>query len=960
MAKVDFKRLAGLALSHVETVLARWLPDGRREGVEYVARNPTRSDERAGSFSVNLKTGVWSDFATDDKGGDLISLVAYVDGVSQGDAARSLADFLGADTRQHEQQAAPPAKQSKKKKAAGFNAMLPAPEKALATCPDRHPKLGRPSTWWEYRDRHGRLMLKVARFDRFGGRGKEYRPLCYGTASGREGWHWRQPESDRPLYGLDLLADRPEAAVVLCEGEKATDAARQLFPDRVCLTWPGGSKAIRKVDFSALASREVLYWPDGDKAGADSVPVLAEALRAAGAGGFEVVDVEAFRRWRPAGTPKAPELVEPGEWPDKADAADALDLGWTAAHLAELCRRGHLVRQQPEASGRPDSGQSLPRFRVDAGGLYWLDTKLERWRRLSDWLEVVAQSRTDDGKEWGVLVRFRDRDGREREWNIPFALFASDNGTEVVKKLLSMGLRIEPERYARRPLIEYLMGTDTERRVTLVGKMGWHGGAFMLPDGVIGEPPEPLHFYSDAPPVCRMAAAGSLADWQEHVAAFAIGNDLVAFALSAAFAPPLLDLIGAETCGFHFVGDSSLGKSTLLKVAASVCGGPDEYPRTWRATDNALEATAAAHSDCLLILDEIGQCDPRIIGETVYMLGNGQGKARANDRGAARDIQHRWRLVFLSSGERTLLDHLADVGKKPQAGMEMRLLTVPACFHQDEQDRKTMGIYQDIRNYNGGAALSDHLGREVARAHGTAFPAFLGALLKPEALRKVPGRIQTVRLSFLAECLTDGASGQARRAADKFAMVAAAGELATEWGVTGWPAGEALRAAAACFRAWLHHRGGEGSHEERQIVEHVRYLLELYGESRFTRWDSEEARIDEHAPRTMERWGFRRTIEETSMIDGVATETRYYVLPEAFRNAFAKGHDPKRVAGVLADLGALELDDGRFTKRARLPGMGSSQKRCYIIRAAALYSDAQAASSSPPGGDNGDSKVTGF
>src|SRR5690606_33450934 len=173
---------------------------------------------------------------------------------------------------------------------------------------------------------------------------------------------------------------------------------------------------------------------------------------------------------------------------------------------------------------------------------------------------------------------------------------------------------------------------------------------------------------------------------------------------------------------------SSLGKSTLLKVAASVYGSPAHYPRTWRATDNALEATAAAHSDCLLVLDEIGQIEPRIVGETVYMLGNGEGKSRATETGGSRGASHRWRLVFLSSGEKTLLDHMAEAGKKPQAGMEIRLMTIPANPHTNSNDAKQMGIYQDLKGLAGGADLSTHLVNSAARYHGTAIMVFIEAL----------------------------------------------------------------------------------------------------------------------------------------------------------------------------------------------------------------------------------------
>ena len=72
------------------SLLATWLPDGRRRGQEWVALNPTRSDRRVGSFKINVVTGQWADFATGDKGGDPVSLYAYLKGMSQSDAARAL------------------------------------------------------------------------------------------------------------------------------------------------------------------------------------------------------------------------------------------------------------------------------------------------------------------------------------------------------------------------------------------------------------------------------------------------------------------------------------------------------------------------------------------------------------------------------------------------------------------------------------------------------------------------------------------------------------------------------------------------------------------------------------------------------------------------------------------------------------------------------------------------------
>ena len=91
--------LAAWLLGCLPALCARWLPDGRRVGHEWEARNPRRVDRRPGSFKVNLKTGRWADFALSDiKGGDPVSLAAYLSGRSQTDAARALADMLGVET----------------------------------------------------------------------------------------------------------------------------------------------------------------------------------------------------------------------------------------------------------------------------------------------------------------------------------------------------------------------------------------------------------------------------------------------------------------------------------------------------------------------------------------------------------------------------------------------------------------------------------------------------------------------------------------------------------------------------------------------------------------------------------------------------------------------------------------------------------------------------------------------
>lgn len=93
--RIDFKVVNEVALRSLPVLLARWLPDGRMEGHEFVARSPRRNDRNHGSFKVSLVSGKWCDFATGDAGGDLVSLVSYLAGLSQAEAARRLATMLG-------------------------------------------------------------------------------------------------------------------------------------------------------------------------------------------------------------------------------------------------------------------------------------------------------------------------------------------------------------------------------------------------------------------------------------------------------------------------------------------------------------------------------------------------------------------------------------------------------------------------------------------------------------------------------------------------------------------------------------------------------------------------------------------------------------------------------------------------------------------------------------------------
>ena len=97
LGKADFVRVNNVALSALPAILSRWLPDGKREGNEWIALNPTRIDKSKGSFKVNMQTGKWADFATGDKGSDIVSLASYLTNSTQTEALFNLAKMLGVE-----------------------------------------------------------------------------------------------------------------------------------------------------------------------------------------------------------------------------------------------------------------------------------------------------------------------------------------------------------------------------------------------------------------------------------------------------------------------------------------------------------------------------------------------------------------------------------------------------------------------------------------------------------------------------------------------------------------------------------------------------------------------------------------------------------------------------------------------------------------------------------------------
>lgn len=270
---MNYDAIKTAALRACPGLLFAWLPGGRLHGTEYDVLNPTRDDRTTGNFRINVMTGKWADFATGEGGGDLISLRAYLDGVSQSDAAADIERQLGLAGQDIDPAIAP----FLATLAGGRTPPVVETDICCMPVPDTAPPAPLPHgrAIWTYTNACGELLGYVVRQDRPDGK-KDFRPLTYWKVGGWQKKSWPRPA---PLYRQNRLAEYLYAPVLVVEGEKTCDAAESRFLDFVSVTWPGGSARAGHADWSVLAGRRVWLLPDADEPGKKAMSAVAEALR---------------------------------------------------------------------------------------------------------------------------------------------------------------------------------------------------------------------------------------------------------------------------------------------------------------------------------------------------------------------------------------------------------------------------------------------------------------------------------------------------------------------------------------------------------------------------------------------------------------------------------------------------------------------------------------------------------
>ncbi len=513
---------------------------------------------------------------------------------------------------------------------------------------------------------------------------------------------------------------------------------------------------------------------------------------------------------------------------------------------------------------------------------------------------VARTTNSDDGSE-GRFLRLVTESG-VKEWIIPMEVFGG-SGEDARRTLFGMGVIIALKK--RGQFMEYLLEQRPDQVFATTCRPGWHeSGAFVLPGRTIGS--DKVRYQASGKGQSLFSLRGNLDGWKTDVAAKCEGNPVLTLAIGCALAGPLLSLVGVLGGGVHLVGDSSSGKSLAQLIGSSVWGDPGIFAASWDMTKGGLEIEASGRNDTMLPLDEIKRADPKRVQEMAYSLANGQGKGTMTREREGR-AKLSWRLLALSSGERSLSEHAAIGGNAAHAGAELRMVDVNA-------GTRTHRAFDELHGL-AGADFHRLLTVAVGAHHGHIGPAFVEKMLasddRPGLLEDFAG----IRAKFIED------NAQAGRVADRFAVIALAGEMAIAYGLLPWTPGSALADCQLLYGEWL-SRVGSGNAEDRQILAGILDFIDKHGSSRFSD-------VSDQTPDTkvFNRAGYWK------LSDG----KQLYLFNKSALVEAAHGYGLSRVIKALEGAGAIAergADRKRHAKKYRAPGGGSPW--LYVIDPEAL------------------------
>lgn len=422
-------------------------------------------------------------------------------------------------------------------------------------------------------------------------------------------------------------------------------------------------------------------------------------------------------------------------------------------------------------------------------------------------LSVIGVATYRNGKPGSYLiVEFIDIDEQLTKIMIP-----SNCVTEIraIKKVLldnrfPYDIPKEAWEAIRKELIQ-----KTSGRMLLVESSGFYNDIYLRSDNkIIGNLSDdgcrPILDPNIKISLLPVESKGTLKEWRLNIANAALHSSRIMLSLSATFSAYILYIAGIENGGFNFFGISSTGKSTCLQISVSVRSSPAGI-ESWSVTETGAEELAVAHNDKTLVLDELGNLhtDPlkaaQKAGKLVYALTFGKEKRRSAYYSSGRFT---WRIVYLSSGEKSLTESAIDAGVKRMLGEEVRLIDVPS------DAGLAHGIYESIPQGFTASQYADHLKDNCAQYYGVAERVFLKKLTAEMSsdLESLRQQINSAIKEFLEYHSVDHANGSEMRLAKRFALAYAGGQLAAKYGVLPFDDDTVIAGVSACYRDTIARR----------------------------------------------------------------------------------------------------------------------------------------------------------
>jgi uncharacterized protein (DUF927 family) len=430
----------------------------------------------------------------------------------------------------------------------------------------------------------------------------------------------------------------------------------------------------------------------------------------------------------------------------------------------------------------------------------------------------IARVKSPTGDGASIYLEFETYEDTINHWLMPRSATQFET-PQMLAELLSRGYYFSPSK--KKIFIEYLsaLKQGIDQTYTITEQTGWVGNSYVSQIKTYSADEKSDLKFRDIEPIADSISEikGTLAEWQAEIGSKCAGNSRLIFGIGIALGSPLQPLLEIESGGFHLVGTTSVGKTTILKVASSVVG--IKNLTQWRTTTNGLESIACAHNHMLLPLDEIGQADPKDVGAIAYMLANGQGKTRMTKK-LTNQKPKTWQLLFLSSGENGMAQYMAQAGIIQKGGQEVRLPDIPAAVVGSPY-----GGFETIHGCSTSKEFAENLNRAAHKYHGTLLDAFLEKLaidvVDDDFLDNLKRRLREISTK-LATGTTDNAVS---RVSTRFALIQVALELAHGYGLLPFPVTDIEWAIQKMFIDWLNSRGGDGSVEMRSAINRIQHLL---------------------------------------------------------------------------------------------------------------------------------------